>query len=220
MAQTTSEREFEKFCRTRGLRVERIPETRSKTPDYELHVGTTRVIIEIKETDLNPEEREAERLLAQRGWGGVVSRVPGGRVRKMIEASSAQLKARSNGVSPAILVVFDRGQVAGHVESYNIRVAMYGLEQVHVTVPAIGVGKPYATGISHGPKRKMTATDNRSISAIAALVMTGPEEHHLLVYRNAFARVPLEPALLGPFGVRHFDIDMTGDGSRSDWKEI
>jgi len=29
---------------------------------------------------------------------------------------------------PSILVVFDRGRVCGHVDAYNIRVAMYGLE--------------------------------------------------------------------------------------------
>jgi hypothetical protein len=220
MPQTVSEREFEEFCRAREIEFERIPEAETQTPDYELIIGGTRVVVEVKETEPNAEEQEADRLIAQRGYGKVVSHTPGARVRKKIESCSAQLKARASGVCPTLLVVFDQGRVAGHVEGYNIRVAMYGLEQVHLAVPPFGGGSPYATGISHGPKRKMTETDNTAISAIGALVMTGPSEHHLLVYRNVFARVPLDPALLAPFGVRHFDIAESTSGSASSWQEV
>ena len=48
-----------------------------------------------------------------------------------------------------------------------------GLEPVHIAVPPIGFGRPGATGISHGPERKMTAIDNIWISVIGALVMIG-----------------------------------------------
>ncbi len=220
MPLTVSEREFEAFCRLQGIPFERIPETNTRTPDYELRLSGVRVVVEVKETDRNPEERESDRLVAERGYGNAVGSVPGDRVRKMIRSCSTQLKAHSKGVHPTLLVVFDRGRVAGHVESYHIRVAMYGLEQVHIAVPPIGSGSPHATGISHGPKRKMTASDNTSISAIGALVMTGPNQHHLLVYRNSFAKVPLDSTLLTPFGVRHFDIGSSSSSSASDWVEM
>lgn len=219
MTQTVSEREFELFCRLRGVPLTRIPETDKRTPDYEITLGPERIIVEVKETSTNPEERESRRLLAERGYGIATGGTPGDRVRKMISSASPQLKARSRGVLPTMLVVFDQGRVCGHVEGYHVRVAMYGLEQIHVAVPPIGSGRPHATGASHGPKRKMTETDNTSISAIAALVMSGLGTHQLLVYRNRFARVPLSPMLLEPFGVRHFDLG-TGEGLASDWVEI
>ena len=97
---------------------------------------------------------------------------------------------------------------------------MYGLEQIYIAVPPIGEGQPYATGTGHGPKRKMTETDNTSISAIAALVMTGPSSHILYVYRNRFAKVPLNPRLLQAYGIEHYDLGVGEQGLASDWVEI
>jgi hypothetical protein len=217
---TTSELEFESFCRLRGVPLVRIPETDTRTPDYEIVIGSDRIIVEVKETAPNPEERESDRLLEERGYGTATGGTPGDRVRKMIASASAQLKARSGGVLPTVLVVFDRGRVCGHVEGYHIRVAMYGLEQIHVEVPPLGSGRPHATGVSHGPKRKMTESASTSISAIAALVMSGPGQHHLLVYRNRFARVPLRPELLTPFGATHYDLGRGEGCLASDWVEL
>jgi len=219
MTRTISEREFESFCQLRGVPLTRIPEADTRTPDYEIAIDQERIVVEVKETSPNQEERESQRLLEERGYGIATGGTPGDRVRKMISSASPQLKARSRGALPTMLVVFDQGRVCGHVEGYHIRVAMYGLEQIHIAVPPAGSGRPHATGASHGPKRKMTEMDNTSISAIAALVMSGPGQHQLLVYRNRFARVPLSPMLLQPFGVRHYDLG-TGEGLASDWVEI
>lgn len=217
---TTSEEQFEAFCQLRGISLERIPEADTRTPDYQITIGSEQIIVEIKETSPNPEELESERLVKERGYGNATGGTPGDRVRKMIRSASAQLKARSNGVLPTLLVVFDQGRVAGHVEGFHIRVAMYGLEQIYIAVPPLGLGEPYATGSGHGPKRKMTETDNTSISAIAALVMTGPGSHILRVYRNRFAKVPLNPRLLQPFGVKHYDLGVGEHGLASDWVEL
>jgi hypothetical protein len=65
----------------------------------------------------------------------------------------------------------------------------------------------------------MTETDNTSISAIGALVMTGPSNHILYVYRNHFAKVPLPARLLQQFGVKHYDLGI-GEGLASAWVEI
>lgn len=217
---TISEEQFEAFCQNRGIPLERIPECDKRTPDYQITIGSERIIVEIKETSPNPEELESDRLLKERGYGNVTGGTPGDRVRKMIRSASGQLKARSSGVLPTLLVVFDQGRIVGHVEGWQIRVAMYGLEQIYIAVPPLGKGAPYATGAGHGPKRKMTETDNTSISAIGALVMTGPKSHFLYVYRNRFAKVPLNPRLLQPFGVRHYDLGVAEQGLASDWVEI
>lgn len=220
MKRTISEEQFEAFCQNRGIPLQRIPESDTRTPDYQIDIDSERIIVEIKETSPNPEEIESDLLLKERGYGNVTGGTPGDRVRKMIRSASGQLKARSNGVLPTLLVVFDRGRVVGHVEAYQIRVAMYGLEQIYLAVPPLGHGVPYATGAGHGPKRKMTETDNTSISAIGALVMTGPDSHILYVYRNRFAKVPLAPQLLQRFGVTHYDLGVGEHGFASDWVEI
>jgi hypothetical protein len=93
MSQTISEREFEAFCTTRSIPFERIQETSKRTPDYELVLGSDRVVVEIKEADRNPEERESDRLLAERGYGNATGGTPGDRVRKMIRSSSTDLPA-------------------------------------------------------------------------------------------------------------------------------
>ncbi len=63
----------------------------------------------------------------------------------------------------SLLILFDRGLGFGHLDPYDIRVAMYGLEQVHFALPPVGAGRPYSTGMSYGPKWKMSPQHNTSI---------------------------------------------------------
>lgn len=220
MQKTISEQVFEEFCTSRGIACKRIPEAESRTPDYDLVLGSVQIVVEVKEITANTEEQESDRLLHQRGYGNVLSSTPGERVRKKIADCSAQIKARTGGTHPSMLVVFDRGRVAGHVGPYNVRVAMYGLEQIRIALPPIGAGSPYAIGVGHGSKRKMTTDCNTSISAIGALFMTGPKDTHLYVYHNCFAQVPLAPALLGRHGVPQFEIAESTTRSASEWREV
>jgi hypothetical protein len=147
MSKTISEQVFEEYCVALGIPFSRIPETTTRTPPYyELTCDSQRIIVEVKEITPNEEEQESERLLAERGWGNATGGTPGERVRQQkIAACSKQIKARTDGVLPTMLVVFDRGRQIGHVEAYQIRVAMYGLEQIHIAVPPIGAGSPYAS---------------------------------------------------------------------------
>jgi hypothetical protein len=214
-----SEQIFETLCTHLGVAWRRVPESSGQTPDYELVLGSTTVFVEVKETAPNAEERESDRLLQERGYGNVTGGTPGDRVRKKIADCSTQIKARTVGTHPSMLVVFDQGRVDRHIDPYQIRVAMYGLEQIYIAVPPIGQGSPYATGVGHGPKRKMTADCNTSISAIGALFMTAPDDAHLHVYHNCFAQVPLDPALLEQHGVAQFKLG-EGTGSASAWLEI
>lgn len=220
MPQAKAERLFEEFCASRGITCVRVQEGEGRTPDYELVVGSERIIVEVKEITANKEEEESDRLLAERGYGNVLSNTPGDRLRKKITDCLPQIKARTNARHPGLLVVFDRGGMAGHIAPYNIRVAMYGLEQVHIAVPPIGTGSPYATGMGYGPKRKMTPEHNTSISAIGAFFMTEPDGVCLSVYHNRFAKVPLRPALLGQYGIDQFELDEEVFGRTSKWREI
>jgi hypothetical protein len=102
------------------------------------------------------------------------------------------MRSRTNGFLPAMLVLFDRGSCCGHIDPYEIKAAMFGLEQVHLALPSDPDKKPYLTGASHGPGRKMTSTSNTSISAIGALWMSDAEHVHLDVYHNRYAAIPIQ----------------------------
>ena len=49
LKRTISEEQFEAFCQSRGIPLERIPESDTRTPDYQIAIESERVIVEIKE---------------------------------------------------------------------------------------------------------------------------------------------------------------------------
>ncbi|MDE0002092.1 MAG: hypothetical protein OXQ29_05320 [Rhodospirillaceae bacterium] len=212
-----SELLFEDYCTRAGIQWERIREQHGKTLDYELVVDDQMIIAEVKEITKNKAERESDQLLRERGYGEALRGKPGARVRKKIMDSSPQIKARTAGRHPGFLVLYDDGRIAGHLDRYHIMTAMYGLEVVHVTVPQDPSARPYATGGSFGPNKKMTNNTTTSISAIGALVVTAPDGViELHVYHNLFAAVPIDPALLARRGIQQCRIDL--DNRR--WVEL
>lgn len=218
MIKTFSEALFERFCQERRIQYQRVPEEPRQTPDYELVFSQTSVIVEVKEIARNDEERESDRLLAERGYGLVTGGTPGARVRQKIADSSSQIKARTLGNLPSMLVLFDGGR--GHIEPYQIRVAMFGLEQLRVSIPPLGQGAPTAAGWRYGPKRKMTEDHNTSISAVAALVAVGPTKTVLQVFHNPFAVIPLPTELLRLGDVEQYAIGPNDSVSAGQWISI
>ena len=220
MRKTPSENYFERLCAERGIPLKRIPEGCGKSPDYELAVDGQTVITEVKEITRNKQEQESDRVMQERGYGNVLSTTPGDRVRKKISEALPQIKARSKGIYPGLLVLFDRGFVAGHLDPYCLRVAMYGLEQIHIAVPIDPSISPYSTGMSFGPKRKMTQEHNTSISAIGVLFATGPDELLLHVYHNRYAAVPLLPELLARYEIPQYRLGESAPGTTPNWEVI
>jgi hypothetical protein len=96
---------------------------------------------------------------------------------------------------------------------------MYGLEQIHMTVPADPSVRPYATGTSFGPKRKMTELDNNSISAIGVLATPDPGRIALYVYHNKYALVPLKPALLAKYASDQYELETEVPGRTASWRK-
>ena len=222
--QTQSEIWFEEYCAQSLLSCKRITEQNTKTPDYELQIDGQRIIVEVKEITRNPEERASDRLLAERGYGAGLSNTPGDRVRKKIKDSSPQIKARTQDTYPSLLVLCDLsngcGQITGHLDPYNVRVAMYGLEQMHIAVPREPSASPYVTGLSYGPKRQMTQDHNTSISAIGVLFTPASTEIKLHVYHNKYAAVPLDRALLAKCGIHSYELTSELLGNTAKWKEV
>lgn len=217
---TFSEQLFENYCQRCGIGYSRIAEGSSKTPDYELLVRELRIIVEVKEISRNAHELESDRLLAARGHGLVTGGVPGERVRGKISRCGRQIRALTQGSLPGMLVLFDRGMLTGHLDPYHIRTAMYGLEQIHLAVPPLGSAtKIRKTGMTYGGRRKMTATDNNSISAIGVLWTPNPGIVSLYVYHNKFAIVPLLPSPLAELASAQFELEDETVGRTAGWKE-
>lgn len=192
----------------------------TKTPDYELTIDNQRIIVEVKEIMPTKEEKESERIMRKRGYGNVISTTPGDRIRKKISDSSPQIKALTQGKYPSVLVLFDDRPLSDHLSAYNVRVAMYGLEQIHIAVPPDRSISPYATGTSFGPKRKMTEEHNTSISAIGVLSLTPVAGTPALnVYHNKYA-VPLDPKLLGRHKIPQFKLGDEIAGKTAEWEEV
>lgn len=211
---TQSELLFEHYCEATGFSCMRVAEGTSKTPDYEVMVDGHIIVVEITAIERNPAERESDRKLAERNCGTVTGGTPGARVRSKIDGSAKQLKARMRGVHPSMLVLYDRGDVLRHLDSYHVRVAMYGLDVLHLTVPTDPAQPSRIVGQS-GPKRKMTPVDNTSISAIGVLYKTSTGAPTLVVYHNDFAGVPLDVAVLAKHGIKQ-----RTHGSQGDWTDV
>jgi len=221
---TQSEEWFEEYCANSGIACTPIPEEKGKTPDYELTINGQRIIVEVKEIIRNREERNSDQLLSERGYGSALSYTPGDRARLKIMDSSPQIKARTRGIYPSILVLCDLqrgcGQIAGHLDPYNVRVAMYGLELIHMVVPRDRAASPYATEMSYGPKRQMGEDFNTSISAIGVLFTPRPNEIGLHVYHNKFAAVKLDPRLLAKHRICQFRLEDELPGNTAKWEQV
>ena len=142
---TESEELFCRFCKSQGWRVERIDEHSvpqgSKVPDFHLLVGDgAGIVVEVKQFDPNPEEREA----AQGKGSGVLGGKPGQRLREVIPKANNQLKALGRS-EPGMLVVYNRTPCALHDDPYAVLTAMRGLDVIEYHVPA-DPGSPIVRG--------------------------------------------------------------------------
>ena len=217
---TKSEDLFERYCAESKIEFRRIEEGTQKNPDYELTLGEVKVIAEVKQFDRNEEEKASDELLKSRGYGEVQSVTPGDRVRKKIKDALPQIRRKTKGKHPGVLVLFDRGLVAGHIDPYNIRVAMYGLENVNFAIPCDPRQGPRFTGTSYGPKRKMTETDNTSISAIASLYAVDSHDLRLDIYHNIYAVVPLDMKNVAEYGMAQYTLEREVEGRTAGWEKI
>ena len=204
-----SELLFEDYCDRVEIDWKHIEEEAdAKTPDYELVIDGWKIIAEVKEITRNKKEQESDRLLEERVYGNVLDETPGARVRKKIMESSPQIKAKTEGRHPGILVLYDNGYIAGHLHPHKIMMAMYGQKVVDMAIPRNISISPYIADIRLGPNRKMTPAANTSISAIGALVVVPPPDLilELHIYHNDFAAVPIDPILLTCRGIVQYQI--------------
>jgi len=220
---TQSERWFEAFCDANAIALARIGESSSRTPDYELRLGEETVIVEVKEILPNDEEKASIEKLERTGVGLVTGGIPGARVRGKIADASAQLKSRAERRLASLLVLsdikFGCGQITGHLDRYHLRVAMEGLDQVILSVPKDFSIPPRVASMKSGPKKKMTAAANTSISAIGVLSTPPGAPIHLAVYHNRYAAIPISTDKLKELRVPQYILSGSPNGP-SEWVEL
>jgi hypothetical protein len=213
---TISEVLFEKFCEENSIRCSQIERQEYPTPDYDVYFDRHLVIAEVKQIDPNATD-EALHEQVQKGETVADWEESGRRVRLKIDSAKKQLKLRSQGKYPAILVLYDNGS-AGSTDRDDIKTAMYGHECLRI-VPASMTGRPIIKDVGFGPDRKFTPSHNTTFSAIALLYhFTGALR--LSIFHNLHAKSPINPSWLRRSTVKHFTLEPQISGTFQEWCEI
>ena len=100
-----------------------------------------------------------------------------------------------------------------HVDRQAIMAAMYGLQVIQFAVPRDPSISPYSVGSRLGPNKKMTDDMNTTISAVAVLEPTRGGVPRLVIYRNLYAAIPIEPVVITRLRAVQRDIDL----ERMEW---
>ena len=215
MGSTQSERVFEQFCQENSIRFSRVEvEINTKSPDYEIFPQENRVVLEVKELQENGDDRAAWAQAARSRTHTAFSD-PRDRIRRKIKKAAKQLKRRSEGLHPTIVVLFDNGTFGG-IDATDIKNAMYGDEVVQVTSSSrddMRVVRKLGGGA------KCTATDHRSVSAVAALATIGTTIR-LSVFHNVFAARPLPFDWLPIEACRQYSLDLQCEDGFSEWHPV
>jgi len=215
---TESESLFEEFCKANDINYYReIPRsniTGAKIPDYAIIIEEEprRIIVEVKQFDPNPDDKEQSRQLNEGRVTDVREIKWRDRVRGKIHDANKQLKARSLGRYPAMLVLYDNVQVPLPLDSEDIMEAMYGNEVVDKVIWA---KKEFTT--KFGDNRKCTPDHNTSSSAICTLSRSGSL---LCVYHNEHAKFRIDPTWLRGPNIQHYTLGPKVQGKLPDWVEL
>ncbi len=189
---TESEMLFERFCKTHGITLERIPAEHernpadllrlsrsAKRPDYLMTVGdgstVFHVVVEVKQID-----GKAPLEIGPRHSSSV-----GAAVRAQIDAAKGQLEYASARRLPAILLVFNAWDTLQSVgtEMQHFLAAMYG--DWTVAIDEGNVVDSY-----HGRNARMRANANTRFSAVGHLRRSA-DGARITLYENLHAKFPL-----------------------------
>lgn len=216
---TKSEQLFELFCAANEIHAERVLTGSRKTPDYILQLGTQTVVAEIKQFDAGPSEKVTLRkpLEEMDESDAFYSGVPGDRVRAKIDSAMPQLKQLCGKDFPALLVLYDNVQLWPEIcDAYAITVAMYGIETCLVSNEVAPEGGAKIINRWHGPARRTTSNDNRSLSAIA-LLSAHEGVVRMEVFHNFFARNPIIPGILIGSNIYHHRLQKNPTQTFAEW---
>jgi hypothetical protein len=197
---TDSERRFEEYCTARGYRFERIvlPTTEGRRPDYRLHLPAGEIIVEVKQIEPGPWEKEIDERMKKHGRADL-SRAIGKRAREMIRDAAPQLRRHKTDGLPCVIFAMDLTWHT-HLSDIDIDAAMFGQPLVRFHPQ----GKHPAderSDFGHGRGRQMTEDERLYVSAICVM---HARELFVSIYHNPFAAQPLFPRYFPHVADRHY----------------
>lgn len=206
---TKSEELFVEYCRVRGYPATRIPAPADggRFPDFEVNIHGDRIVVEIKELQANPMDKNMADAIQNRRsevFGGEIGR----RTRTHIEDAERQLRRYECQKVPCMVVLYDNIVVNGFrpnppggfpVDIMNplypghIEVGMYGQHVVPMRIHPDGQTETLPD--ERGGKRTLRAAHKDIISAVATLHDYDSNGLFLIIYHNFFAKNPLSKLL-------------------------
>jgi hypothetical protein len=220
-AETESETLFTAYCRANGISYRRIQAsnaTGERSPDYVVRLSGHAVVVEVKQLDESPFDRDMRDRLRKHGQTGPVTPPLDKRIRKKIDRAMPQLRRLAKRRRPALLVLYDNASffTPGGLE---VRLAMYGKD--HVDVLLADTPKGPVAWIRHrfGAGQKVAPTFNTSLSGVALLSERRGGPPGLAVYHNRYARQPLDPDWIRSQATVHYRLgNRPGPGGLMEWE--
>jgi hypothetical protein len=183
---TISEQLFEQFCYQNKISLKDIPrEKNNKTPDYSILLDDDEIFVEVMEFELDASDEKKFKKGEMITWGGTI----GNTVRIKIKKGNKQLREKTQGQKPGIIVLFNNS-IFDHNSPYKIMTAMYGLEQYKINIPTGDI-----VNRTLGPKKTLTKKDNTSTSAIMTLHKDENNILSALLFHNKHSSSPLNKSL-------------------------
>lgn len=202
---TKSEEVFESFLTLNNIpfkKIEEIKEKASYRPDYLLHIGDLKLVVEVKELDKDEnfgvvEDPSGLELRSNH-------RILGEHVRNKIRASKKQIKYGANQGIPSILLIYnniDRVFQEFGTDDLDFKTAMYG----KLTI-LINKNTRERSELFQGKKNELQESKNTSFSAVGRLADRGGRPT-VTMFENVYSKVKIPYEILPPcFEVKRCEV--------------
>jgi hypothetical protein len=179
MTKTRGEEVFEEYLTSLGLRYTYEPPIGNRRPDFLVHSPSGDVICEVKDFELNDEERAELAAIVAGRHNTVSSReIPFDRIQLKIRAASRQLR-EFKGRYPCLVVLFDASAQV-HLIDLTVLGAMYGKTLISVPIRLDGDDREAESSIVfEHESRYLTRNSNTTVSAVAILQHVAPKQRLL-----------------------------------------
>ena len=192
MSATYSETLFEEYCQENHIVCTRVSVSSERSPDFQIQIGQTLVVCEVKQIDMNESDRK---VLAMVNSGIPTSFYVVNRVRSKLKDVSAQLKDAALAGIPTMVVLYNNSPVYDYTGYPEILQAMFGQKSSNVTFSAHQDSGPVVSPPFFGGNRGLGPRRNTSVSVVAVLKQDSAGRLQLCVYHNPHGKVPLDPAV-------------------------
>jgi hypothetical protein len=183
---TKSERLFEHFLTENGVPFEKIQEEGTPRPDYEVSLGNSRLIFELKELD--EDENFGVVKDSTRPYIKSHSRTIGDHIRRRIERSRKQIQYGANQGIPSVLLIYNSVDPVFQsfgTERMDFIAAMYGDYTVMLNMETRAASEWF-----NGKKQMLQQEKNTSFSAIGHLCDRGGATT-VTLFQNVFAKLKI-----------------------------